>query len=136
MISFTVEGVEDAVSAIGAVPASLARESVFGEVAQTFSFRLRAATPVGYSRRLRDSVIYTSDESGAEVGYESGVETSGDPELDGIIQINANSRSVLNRKRQVWTPAEELGSILEETFTGFTSDAMSVMQARFSDGLS
>lgn len=132
MIHVSLDGLEDVLQSIRDIPTSLNTRAVFDEVGQKFSARLRAATPKGYSGKLRDSVVFTSDEDGAEVGYESGVETSGDSSLDSVLKPKTRGKSVLRQ----WVKADDLESVLEETFDGFADEAVSVMEERFASGLS
>lgn len=101
---------------------------MFDEVSQQFSARLRAATPLGYSGKLRDSVVWESDDEEAVVGYEEGVEKAGNPKLDSVIRPTTSGRSVLR-----WTPVDELEGVMEETFDAYSSTAVSVMETRFSE---
>jgi hypothetical protein len=132
LIDVTLDGLEDVLAAIRDIPSSLDTRTVFSDVSQKFSARLRAATPKGYSGKLRDSVVFYSDEDGAEVGFEAGVETSGDPSLDSVLKPKTRGRSVLKR----WVQPEELESVLEETFDGFSEEAVTIMTGRFVRGLS
>jgi hypothetical protein len=61
LISITISGLNETVEAIQKLPTTVGGKPVFEEAAQAFSARLRAATPPGYSGRLKDSVIYEAD---------------------------------------------------------------------------
>ena len=132
MIDVTLDGLEDVLAAIRDIPTSLDTRTVFSDVAQKFSSLLRAATPKGYSGKLRDSVVFYSDSDGAEVGFETGVETSGDSSLDSVLKPQTRGRSVLRQ----WVQTDELESVLEDTFDGFSEEAVSLMTERFVRGIS
>lgn len=132
MITLEVTGLSDLVESLRRLPTSLNRSPVFEEVAQQFSARLRAATPVGYSEKLKDSVLYEVGELEARVGYEPGVETAGDESLDSVLQPRQRGRTVLSRN---WVRPLELEVILQETLDAYTGDAASVMESRLAEGL-
>lgn len=119
-------GLEDVVRAISRIPTVIDRETVYDEVSQTFAARLRAATPTGYSGKLRDSVIYEVSEATAEVGYEQEVETAGNPDLDSVVRPQTRGRSVLR-----WVSVDELSAVLEETFDAYAPEGVTVMSDRF-----
>ncbi len=123
-----LEGLEDVIEAMRRLPTSLDRQTVFDDVSQQFSARLRAATPLGYSGRLRDSVVFESDDEQAVVGYEEGVEKAGNPKLDSVTRPNTSGRSVLR-----WTPADELEGVMEETFAAYSPDGVSLMESRLAE---
>lgn len=132
MIDVTLDGLEDVLAEIRDIPTSLDTRTVFSDVAQKFASRLRAATPKGYSGKLRDSVVFYSDSEAAEVGFEAGVETSGNSSLDSVLEPQTRGRSVLRQ----WVQTDELESVLEETFDGFSEEAVSIMTERFVRGIS
>jgi hypothetical protein len=132
VISVEVQGLEEVIDAIRKIPTSIDRKAVFEDVAQQFSARLRAATPKGYSGRLKDSVIYDASDEQAEVGYEQGVETSGDSSLDSVLRPKKRGKSVLARN---WVRPSELEAILAETFEAYAADGLSVMESRFVEEL-
>jgi hypothetical protein len=132
VIDISIEGLDDVMEALRRVPTSLDRETVFADVSQRFSARLRAATPKGYSGQLRDSVVFSSDAESGEVGYEPGVETSGDSSLDSALRPRTRGRSVLKK----WVKPEELESVLEETFDAYAPEGVKFMSTRFSEELS
>lgn len=129
MIDVSLEGVDDVIKTLQKIPTSIDRESVFSDVSQRFAARLRAATPKGYSGKLRDSVVFTSDESSGEVGYEPGIETAGDSSLDSVLRAKPKGRSVLRR----WVKPDELESVLQESFDQFATEAVTFMADRFSE---
>ena len=132
MITIELEGLQETIDAIRAFPTSIDRRTVFEDVAETFADRLRASTPLGYSGKLKDSVVYKATNESSEVGYESGVETAGNTVLDGIKRPVTRGRSVL----RVWVKASDLESVMEETFSAFADEAVTMMEEAFSDGIS
>lgn len=134
MITVSLEGVADVVAAIRALPTSISTEPALEEIGQTFSARLRAATPKGYSGKLKDSVLYEVSSGGGEVvvGYESGVETAGNDRLDSVRKARTRGRSVL----RTWVKAEELESVLSDTFDAYIPEAMSVLERSLPDVVS
>lgn len=125
-MSVSIVGMGDVIREMEALPSALDRQSVYEGVAEKFAPRLRAATPAGYSGRLRDSVIHAVSDDEASVGYERDVETAGNPALDSVIRPSTRGRSVLR-----WVAVDELASILEETFDAFSAEAVTSM----ADGL-
>ena len=132
MINVELEGLQETIDAIRSIPTSIDRRTVFEDVADTFASRLRAATPLGYSGKLKDSVIYQATDESSEVGYESGVETAGRTALDGIKRPVTKGRSVL----RAWVKAPDLESVMEETFSAFADEAVTMMEESFADGIS
>jgi hypothetical protein len=133
VITVELKGLDELLESIRNVPTSIDRKSVFDDVAQQFSARLRAATPKGYSGRLRDSVIYSADNQQGEVGYESGVETAGNSSLDSVTKPKRRGKSVLARN---WVKSSELESVLQETFDAYASEGSVFMESRFAEELS
>lgn len=133
MITVEIQGLDELLETIRKIPTSLDRQSVFEDVSQQFSARLRAATPKGYSGRLRDSVVYSADDEQGEVGYEVGIETAGDPSLDSVIKPKGRGKSVLARN---WVKPAELESVLQETFDAYASEGSVFMESRFAEELS
>lgn len=123
MSGVRVTGIDDVVRKLQGLSESIDQKQVFGEVAEIFAARLRAATPPGYSGRLKDSVIYEADDEGAEVGYEREVETAGNPELDSVIRPKTRGRSVLK-----WVSTDELSAVLEETFDAYAPEGVVFME--------
>ena len=134
MISIGLVGLKETIAAVQRLPTSIERAPAFEEAAQTFSARLRAATPPGYSGKLRDSVIYEASDEESLVGYEEGVETSGNPKLDSVREGRTRGGSVLSRKK--WVQASDLESVLQETFDSFSDEAVEVLEKRLSRGIS
>lgn len=120
-----VAGIDDVVRKLQGLPESIDQKEAFREVAEIFAARLRAATPAGYSGRLKDSVIYEAEEDGAEVGYEREVETAGNPELDSVIRPKTRGRSVLK-----WVSTDELSAVLEETFDAYSPEGVLFMEEK------
>jgi hypothetical protein len=118
-------GLSDVIRELKALPKAVENSGVTGEVSEIFASRLRAATPAGYSGKLKDSVIYGESNDGAFAGYEREVETAGNPKLDSVIRPKIKGRSVL-----VWVTTDELGSVLEETFDSYVSEGVSFMERR------
>ena len=132
MIRIELEGLRETVESIRKIPTSIDRRTIFEDVASTFADRLRAATPPGYSGKLKDSVIYQATDESAEVGYETGVETAGNTVLDGIKRPATRGRSVL----RAWVKPADLESVLEETFNAYSAEAVTMLEEAFSDGIS
>jgi hypothetical protein len=129
MISLEIQGLEETIAAIRDVPTVLDREKAFSEVASQFKDRLIEVTPVGYSGRLKRSVIAEVEADEARVGYESGVETAGNPKLDSVLRVRTRGRSVL------WVPVDDLEETLAQEFEDFEGVAMSVLEASFAESL-
>lgn len=132
MITISLDGIDAVLDSVRSLPTSIDRRPVFEEVSQKFSARLRAATPRGYSGKLRDSVVYSVTDESAEVGYEEGVETSGDPSLDSVLKPRTLGRSVLKR----WAKAEDLESILSGTLDAYEAEAIEFMEKRLARAVS
>jgi hypothetical protein len=130
VISVEMQGLDDVVAALRDMPTSIDRRAVFEDVSQQFSARLRAATPKGYSGKLKDSVVYSVDDEQAEVGYESGVETSGKSSLDSVRKPSRRGQSVLAR---YWVKPAELEAVLQETFEAYSADGVALMEGRLSE---
>lgn len=130
MISVELQGLEDVVAAIRSLPTSIDRRAVFEDVSQQFSARLRAATPKGYSGKLKDSVVFSVEDEQAEVGYEVGVETAGKSSLDSVRRPARRGQSVLAR---YWVKPAELEAVLQETFDAYAADGVSLMESRLSE---
>jgi hypothetical protein len=120
-----VTGLNEVIAELKKLPSSIDRALVLDETADIFAARLRAATPSGYSGKLKDSVIYESSEEVASVGYEQEVETAGNPALDSVIRPRTQGRSVLK-----WVSSDELGTVLEETFDAYASEGVLFMEER------
>lgn len=118
-----LKGVDEVIEAIRSLPTSFDTKTVFSAVSERFADRLRAATPPGYSGRLAKSVLWQADEDEGLVGYEEGVERAGNPSLDSVIRPQTRGRSVLK-----WVAVDELESILEETFTAYSPEAVTYME--------
>jgi hypothetical protein len=134
LISITLSGLNETIEAVKKLPTTVGGKPVFEEAAQAFSARLRAATPPGYSGRLKDSVIYEADASESIVGYEQGVETSGNPRLDGVLAAKTKGKSVIARRK--WVQADDLESVLQEAFDSYADDAVTLLEERLSSGIS
>lgn len=128
MSGVKITGLSEVVAELKKLPSSIDQGKVFGEVSEIFAARLRAATPNGYSGRLKDSVIYEASNDEALVGYEREVETAGNPELDSVIRPRTRGRSVLK-----WVPADELGTVLEETFDAYAAEGVTFMEERLAE---
>ena len=120
-----ITGLNEVISELKKLPSSIDRAPVLEEVAEIFAARLRAATPKGYSGKLRDSVIYEASDEEAFVGYEREVETAGNPALDSVIRPKTRGRSVLR-----WVSADELSTALEETFDAYAPEGVLFMEER------
>ena len=134
MISITLTGLAETIEAIQKLPTTVGGKPAFEEAAQVFSARLRAATPPGYSGKLKDSVIYEADARESVVGYEQGVETSGNPKLDSVRDVKTRGSSVLSRRK--WVQTSDLESVLQETFDSYADDAVTLLEQRLSSGIS
>jgi hypothetical protein len=120
-----ITGLNEVIAELKKLPSSVDRAPVLEEVSEIFAARLRAATPPGYSGKLKDSVIYESSDDGAFVGYEQEVETAGNPALDSVIRPKTKGRSVLK-----WVSSDELGTVLEETFDAYAAEGVLFMEDR------
>ena len=123
-----VTGLSEVIAEIKKLPSSIDRAIVLDEAAEIFAARLRAATPIGYSGKLKDSVIYESSKDVASVGYEQEVETAGNPKLDSVIRPQTRGRSVLK-----WVSEKELEAVLEETFDAYASEGVLFMEERLAE---
>jgi hypothetical protein len=123
--SVRIKGLNEIIAKLEKIPARVDSESALGDVSEIFAARLRAATPKGYSGKLKDSVIYEADGEEAFVGYEREVETAGNPDLDSVIRPQTRGRSVLK-----WVSADELSTVLEETFDSYSSEGVLFLQKR------
>lgn len=123
-----VTGLEEVISELKKLPSSIDRAPVLEGVSDIFAARLRAATPKGYSGKLKDSVIYEASDEEAFVGYERDVETAGNPDLDSVIRVATRGRSVIK-----WVSTDELGTVLEETFDAYAPEGVLFMEERFAE---
>lgn len=128
MNGIKVTGLNEVVAKLEKLKTSVDSEAVLVEVSEIFAARLRAATPKGYSGRLKDSVIYEASEESAFVGYEKEVETAGNPELDSVLKPKTRGRSVLK-----WVSTDELSAVLEETFDAYATEGVTFMEQRFAE---
>jgi hypothetical protein len=137
MISVSVAGLDETIAAVQRLPATMGLAAAFESAGQRMSAIVREATPPGYNRRLEDSVIYEADETGLRVGYESGVESAGNPDLDSVTRPRTAGRSVLaNRRRRQWSKPEELASVLEESYEAHADEILSIIERSVADGIS
>jgi hypothetical protein len=120
-----ITGLNEVIAELKKLPESIDRAPVLEEVSDIFAARLRAATPRGYSGKLKDSVIYEASDKEAFVGYEREVETAGNPDLDSVIRVATRGRSVIR-----WVSADELGTVLEETFDAYAPEGVLLMEER------
>lgn len=123
-----ITGLNEVISELKKLPSSIDRAPVLEEVSEIFAARLRAATPSGYSGRLKDSVIYESSKDVAFVGYEQEVETAGNPALDSVIRPRTRGRSVLK-----WVSEDELEAVLEETFDAYATEGVLFMEEKLAE---
>jgi len=123
-----VTGLSEVIAELKKLPSSIDRTPVLDETADIFAARLRAATPSGYSGKLKDSVIYESSEEVAFVGYEKEVETAGNPALDSVTRPRTRGRSVLK-----WVSEDELEAVLEETFDAYSAEGVLFMEERLAE---
>jgi hypothetical protein len=124
----TIRGVSEVVASLEKLSSSIDRGPAMQEVAEIFAARLRAATPTGYSGRLKDSVIYEASDGEAFVGYEQEVETAGNPDLDSVTRPRTKGRSVIR-----WVSADELGTVLEETFDAYATEGVLLLEERLAE---
>jgi len=82
------------------------------------------ATPPGYNEKLEESVLF----DGVVAGYETGVETAGNRNLD--------KSPVFVRKKKGWVKPDELSLILSDAVAASHFDVMSVIEREVSLGLS
>jgi hypothetical protein len=118
-----IKGLNEIIAKLEKLPDRIDSESALGEASEIFAARLRAATPKGYSGKLKDSVIYEADGEEAFVGYEREVETAGNPDLDSVIRPKTQGRSVLK-----WVSTDELSTVLEETFDAYSPEGVRFLQ--------
>jgi hypothetical protein len=128
-MSITVTGLDEAISAIESLPSVLDRMRVFEDVSAQFKQRLTSTTPAGYSGRLQKSVLSQVDDEQGLVGYESGVETAGNPKLDSITRPRTRGRSVL------WVHVADLEELVTQEAEDFGDIGVSVMESAFLEQL-
>jgi hypothetical protein len=128
MSGVKITGLNEVIAELKKLPSSIDRTPVLEEVSEIFAARLRAATPKGYSGKLRDSVIYEALDDEAFVGYEREVETAGNPALDSVIRVATRGRSVIK-----WVSTDELGTVLEETFDAYAAEGVLFMEERLAE---
>jgi hypothetical protein len=116
-------GLPAVIASLRDVGETLDTDSVLDRVASGFAARLSAATPVGFSGRLKSSVVY--DPESFEVGYSEGVERLGNPELDSVTRPRTRGRSV------VWVKPEELKTIMDETVDAYKPEVISIFEASY-----
>lgn len=136
MISVEITGLDEAIEALQRLPATMGLGAAFENAGQRMSAILREATPPGYSRRLAESVMYEASEAGVTVGYESGVETAGDPSYDSVTRPRTSGRSVLARRRREWVRPEDLAVVLEESYDSHADEILSIIERSVADGIS
>jgi hypothetical protein len=131
--SFVLEGSEELFSALRSLIDDLDIHSSTSAAAKSMAERLRDNTPPGYSRKLPESVMFSQAAPGEFViGYERGVESAGDPQLDSVTRPRTSGRSVLARPRREWVDADRLASVLEQTFEDYSKESVRIV----SDGVS
>ena len=119
-------GLDDTLEALSEIPSVIERSGLVAETAKKFEGRLRAATPTGYSGRLRESVLGEESDGKSLVGYDRAVETAGNPRLDSVVRPETEGKSVLR-----WTHVGELEAVLQETVAAFSSEGISTMKSIF-----
>jgi hypothetical protein len=125
MSGVKITGLSEVVRELNKLPSAIDLGEIYTDTADIFAARLRAATPPGYSGKLKDSVIYDVSGEEALVGYEREVETAGNTSLDSVIRPTTKGRSVLK-----WVPADELETVLEETFDAYAAEGVTYMEGR------
>jgi len=128
MSGVKVTGLSKVIDELQKLPSVIDSDPVLREASQIFAARLRAATPKGYSGKLKESVIYKSSDEGAFVGYEREVETAGNPDLDSVTRPRTKGRSVIR-----WVSADELGTVLEETFDAYAAEGVLFIEERLAE---
>lgn len=128
MSGVKITGLNEVVRELEKLPSTIDFGEIYTDTGNIFAARLRAATPPGYSGKLRDSVIYEVSDDEALVGYEKDVETAGNPQLDSVIRPKTKGRSVLK-----WVPADELETVLEETFDAYAAEGVTYMERKLSE---
>lgn len=127
-----VRGLDKVIDDVSRLPTSIGLRAIYDEVCQEFSARLRAATPAGYSGKLKDSVVYeVSDEQGL-AGYEPGVETAGNERLDSVLRPQRRGQSVLSRN---WVRPTELETIFQEALDAYAPEGAALIESRIAGGL-
>ena len=130
MIDVKISGIEELSAAVRAMPSPARMSDGFRQLANTFSDRLRAATPPGLSGRLGQSVIWSADASGGFSGYESGVETSGTREAStSAISPQTRGRSVF--RRSAWVTPDALEIIADDVFSAFSREGASILEGYY-----
>jgi hypothetical protein len=109
MLLATVLGADEVIASLSDLDSVLDKARVLESLAKEFADELRENTPLGYSKKLKDSVEYTP----TEVGYDQGVETAGDESLDSVTTVRVRGRTVLRRSR--WVKVEGLEDVLMST---------------------
>lgn len=117
MISVTVSGLRETIDAIRSIPTAVGRETLLAEAAEDFVPVLAEATPRGWSGKLPRSVLA----QGGVVGYEAGVETAGNPSLDG------------KRRRTRWASVEQLETVLQDAIEDYISSFSGSVLAQFAE---
>jgi len=128
MSGVKVTGLSKVIDELQKLPSVIDSDPVLREASQIFAARLRAATPKGYSGKLKESVIYKSSDEGAFVGYEREVETAGNPDRDSVTRPRTKGRSVIR-----WVSADELGTVLEETFDAYAAEGVLFIEERLAE---
>lgn len=134
MITASIDGLGEVKSSVLSLASMIEPRKHLSDVSESFAARLRAATPVGYSGKLRDSVIYSVDDTQATVGYEQGVETAGRESLDSVRSVRTRGRSVIQRKK--WVTPGELEAVLQETFDSYSDEAVALLEESMASGIS
>jgi hypothetical protein len=129
MIGIEIQGLEETIDALQALPTVIDRGQVFSQVSTQFKQKLTAVTPAGYSGKLQRSVIDEVSDEQAVVGYEAGVEKAGNPKLDSVTRPRTRGRSVL------WVRVEDLEDLATQEFEDFEDTAVSVMESAFLEQL-
>jgi hypothetical protein len=130
--SIVLEGSTQVIDSLRGLVESLDVPSAIEDGASWFAEKVREKTPPGYSGKLPESVLYEVDDNGAYVGFDASVETAGIAALDSVTRPRTRGRSVLSRPAKEWVQAEELASVLEQSFDDYSSGAVSVIE----DGIS
>lgn len=136
MISVEIDGLDEAIQAVRDFPTTLGLAPAFEAAGQRFSAVLRESTPPGYSGKLADSVMYEASDDGVTVGYESGVEVSGNPDFDRVTRPRTVGRSVLARRGRQWVRPGDLSIVLEETSDAHADEILSIIERSVAGGLS
>lgn len=119
IFSLRVDGLDDIGEKYEELLESVIDSKTPEKAANQFADLLEAATPVGFTGKLKKSVLVEQiDDSSFAAGYSSGVERPGNPKLDSVLQVSKTGRSVL------WASQDELEDIFSDVLGSFRGDSV------------